>query len=395
MPGLLPTVDPDGLLEFSVVYTDRALNHMSKRFGGVMREISRMLKTVYHAKSTVLVPGSGTFGMEAVARQFATGKHVLVIRNGWFSYRWTQIFDMGGIPASHTVLKARRTGTGKQSPWTPAPIAEVVATIAAEKPAVVFAPHVETAAGMILPDDYLRAVADAVHAVGGLFVLDCIASGAMWVDMQATGVDVLVSAPQKGWSSSPCCAMVMLSERARAAIDGTTSTSFSVDLKKWMQIMETYEGGGHAYHATMPTDALTRLAEVMLETETYGFERVKQEQQLLGTKVRALFESRGIPSVAAEGFKSPGVVVSYTEDAELQSSKKFLAQGLQTAAGVPLQCDEPADFATFRIGLFGLEKWHNVDRTVAQLSAALDRVGIASAAAAPVAAAKVMEPAHA
>ena len=392
MPGLLPTVDPDGLLEFSVVYTDRALNHMSKRFGGVMREISRMLKTVYRAKSTVLVPGSGTFGMEAVARQFATGKHVLVIRNGWFSYRWTQIFDMGGIPASHTVMKARRTGTGKQSPWTPAPIAEVVAKIAAEKPAVVFAPHVETAAGMILPDDYLRAVADAVHAVGGLFVLDCIASGAMWVDMAATGVDVLVSAPQKGWSSSPCCAMVMLSERARAAIDGTTSTSFSVDLKKWMQIMETYEAGGHAYHATMPTDALTRLAEVMLETEAYGFERVKNEQQQLGTKVRALFESRGIPSVAAVGFKAPGVVVSYTEDAELQSSKKFLAEGFQTAAGVPLQCDEPADFATFRIGLFGLEKWHNVDRTVAQLSAALDRVGIASA---PVAAAKVLEPAHA
>ena len=395
MPSLLPTVDPDGLLEFSVVYTDRALNHMSKRFGGVMREISRMLKTVYHAKSAVLVPGSGTFGMEAVARQFAGGKHVLVIRNGWFSYRWTQIFDMGGIPASHTVMKARRTGTGKQSPWIPAPIAEVVATIAAEKPAVVFAPHVETAAGMILPDDYLRAVSDAVHAVGGLFVLDCIASGAMWVDMKATGVDVLVSAPQKGWSSSPCCAMVMLSERARAAIDGTTSTSFSVDLKKWMQIMETYEGGAHAYHATMPTDALTRLAEVMLETEAYGFERVRNEQLLLGTKVRALFESRGIPSVAAEGFKAPGVVVSYTEDAELQSSKKFLAEGLQTAAGVPLQCDEPADFATFRIGLFGLEKWHNVDRTVAQLSAALDRVGVASATAAPVAEAKVLEPAHA
>ena len=383
MPGLLPTVDPDGLLEFSVVYTDRALNHMSTRFGGVMREISRMLKTVYHAKSTVLVPGSGTFGMEAVARQFAGGKHVLVIRNGWFSYRWTQIFDMGGIPASHTVMKARRTGTSKQSPWTPAPIAEVVATIAAEKPAVVFAPHVETAAGMILPDDYLRAVSDAVHAVGGLFALDCIASGAMWVDMAATGVDVLVSAPQKGWSSSPCCAMVMLSERARAAIDGTTSTSFSVDLKKWMQIMETYENGGHAYHATMPTDALTRLAEVMLETEAYGFERVKQEQQLLGTKVRALFESRGIPSVAAEGFKAPGVVVSYTEDAELQSSKKFLAEGLQTAAGVPLQCDEPADFATFRIGLFGLEKWHNVDRTVAQLAAALDRVGVKGTVRAP------------
>ena len=379
MPGLFPTVDPDGLLEFSVVYTDRSLNHMSKRFGAVMREISRMLKTVYHAKSSVLVPGSGTFGMEAVARQFATGKHVLVIRNGWFSYRWTQIFDMGGIPASHTVMKARRVNATKQSPWTPAPIAEVAAKIAAEKPAVVFAPHVETAAGMILPDDYLRAVADAVHAVGGLFVLDCIASGAMWVDMQATGVDVLVSAPQKGWSSSPCCAMVMLSERARAAIDATTSTSFACDLKKWMQIMETYEAGGHAYHATMPTDALTRLCEVMLETEAYGFDRVRGEQLLLGTKVRALFEGRGIPSVAADGFKAPGVVVSYTEDAGLQSSKKFLAEGLQTAAGVPLQCDEPADFSTFRIGLFGLDKWHNVDKTVANLAGALDRIGIGGA----------------
>ena len=382
MPGLLPDVDPNGLLEFSVVYTDRALNHMSKRFQGVMKDITRILKTVYHAKSSVLVPGSGTFGMEAVARQFATGKKAMVIRNGWFSYRWTQIFDQGNIPASSTVLKARRTGTGtgKQATWIPAPIAEVVAAIAAERPDVVFAPHVETAAGMILPDDYLRAVSDAVHAVGGLFVLDCIASGAMWVDMDATGVDVLVSAPQKGWSSSPCCAMVMLSERARTAIDGTTSTSFACDLKKWLQIMETYENGGHAYHATMPTDALTRLCEVMKETEAYGFERVRSEQIALGAKVRALFESRGIPSVAAEGFKAPGVVVSYTEDAGLQSSKKFLAEGLQTAAGVPLQCDEPADFATFRIGLFGLEKWHNVDRTVGQLASALDRLGIKAAA---------------
>ncbi len=376
MPGLLPDVDPNGLLEFSVVYTDRALNHMSKRFQGVMKDISRILKTVYHAKSSALVPGSGTFGMEAVARQFATGKKAMVIRNGWFSYRWTQIFDQGHIPASSTVLKARRTGTGKQATWIPAPIAEVVAAIAVERPNVVFAPHVETAAGMILPDDYLRAVSEAVHAVGGLFVLDCIASGAMWVDMEATGVDVLVSAPQKGWSSSPCCAMVMLSERARTAIDGTTSTSFACDLKKWLQIMETYENGGHAYHATMPTDALTRLCEVMKETEAYGFERVRSEQIALGAKVRALFESRGIPSVAAEGFKAPGVVVSYTEDAELQSSRKFLAEGLQTAAGVPLQCDEPADFSTFRIGLFGLEKWHNVDRTVGQLAAALDRLRI-------------------
>ena len=378
MPGLLPQIDPEGLLEFSVVYTDRALNHMSQRFQGVMKDISAILKEVYHAKSAILVPGSGTFGMEAVARQFATDKKTLVIRNGWFSYRWTQIFDMGRIPAQSTVLKARRVGESKQAPWIPCPIEEVVATIAREKPDVVFAPHVETAAGMILPDDYLRAVSDAVHAVhavGGLFVLDCIASGAMWVDMEATGVDVLVSAPQKGWSGSPCCAMVMLSERARAAIDGTTSTSFACDLKKWLQIMEAYEGGAHMYHATMPTDALTRLREVMQETRNYGFEKVRAEQMDLGTKVRALFENKGIVSVAAEGFKAPGVVVSYTEDPGLQNSKKFLAVGLQTAAGVPLQCDEPADFSTFRVGLFGLEKLHNVDRTVAQLEAALDKIG--------------------
>jgi aspartate aminotransferase-like enzyme len=374
MPGLLPSVDPQGLLEFSVVYTDRALNHMSQSFQGVMTGISAILKQVYHAHSVALVPGSGTFGMEAVARQFASDKPVLIIRNGWFSYRWTQILDMGRITSQATVLKARRTGAGAQAPWTPAPIDEVVATIAAQKPAVVFAPHVETAAGMILPDDYLKQVADAVHAVGGLFVLDCIASGAMWVNMQATGVDVLISAPQKGWSSSPCCAMVMMSERARKAIDATTSTSFACDLKKWLQIMETYEAGAHAYHATMPTDALTRLYAVMQETQAYGFDKVRQEQIELGRKVRQLFESRGIPSVAAEGFQAPGVVVSYTTDPDLQNSKKFLAQGLQTAAGVPLQCDEPADFMTFRIGLFGLEKWHNVERTVGHLAAALERV---------------------
>jgi aspartate aminotransferase-like enzyme len=376
MPGLLPNIDPDGLLEFSVVYTDRALNHMSKRFQGVMTDIGSILKEVYHAQSAVLVPGSGTFGMEAVARQFATGKKTLVIRNGWFSYRWTQIFDMGHIPSESTVLKARRVGDGKQAPWIPCPVDEVVAAIHANKPDVVFAPHVETAAGMILPDDYLQAVSAAVHDVGGLMVLDCIASGAMWVDMQATGIDVLVSAPQKGWSSSPCCAMVMLSERARAAIDNTTSTSFACDLKKWLQIMEAYEGGGHAYHATMPTDALTRLREVMQETRDYGFEKVKAEQVALGAAVRSLFERRGIQSVAAEGFKAPGVVVSYTDDAGIQNSKKFLALGLQTAAGVPLQCDEPADFMSFRVGLFGLEKLHNVERSVAQLAAALDQMGV-------------------
>ncbi len=376
MPGLLPNVDPDGLLEFSVVYTDRSLNHMSRSFQGVMTDISDILKEVYNAPSAVVVPGSGTYGMEAVARQFAAGKHVMVLRNGWFSYRWTQIFDIGQIPASSTVLKARPLGTGAQAPWAPAPIAEVQATIAREKPALVFAPHVETASGMILPDNYLKAVADAVHAVGGLFVLDCIASGTMWVDMQATGVDVLISAPQKGWSSSPCCAMVMLSERARATIEGTTSSSFACDLKKWLQIMETYEKGGHAYHATLPTDALARLRAAMKETQAYGFAKVKAEQQDLGNKVRQLFESRGLPSVAVEGFKAPGVVVSYTTDPDIQSGKKFIAEGLQTAAGVPLQCDEGADFMTFRVGLFGLEKWHQADRTVGQLAGALDRIGL-------------------
>ncbi|WP_332824084.1 aminotransferase class V-fold PLP-dependent enzyme [Ramlibacter sp.] len=376
MPGLLPNVDPDGLLEFSVVYTDRALNHMSRSFQGVMTDISSILKDVYKAHSTALVPGSGTFGMESVARQFATGKDVLVLRNGWFSYRWTQIFEMGNIPASSTVLKARKQGSGPTAPYLPAPIAEVTATIREKKPAVVFAPHVETASGMILPDDYMRAVADAVHEHGGLFVLDCIASGAMWVDMKACGIDVLISAPQKGWSSSPCCAMVCLSERARKAIDGTTSTSFAMDLKKWLQIMESYEGGAHMYHATMPTDALTRLRATMKETQAYGFAKVKAEQEDLGRKVRALFESRGFPSVAADGYKAPGVVVSYTTDPEIQSSKKFLAEGLQTAAGVPLQCDEGPDFKTFRLGLFGLDKWHHVDRTVKSLADALDRIGV-------------------
>ena len=375
MPALLPHIDPDGLLEFSVVYTDRALNHMSQRFQGVMRDISTMLKSVYSAQSSVLVPGSGTFGMEAVARQFATGKNVLVIRNGWFSYRWSQIFDMGNIPSHATVLKARRLSQDSQAAWIPCPIEEVVATILADKPAVVFAPHVETSAGMILPDGYLRAVADAVHQVGGLFVLDCIASGTIWVDMKATGVDVLVTAPQKGWSGSPCCAMVMLSERARSAIDSTTSSSFACDLKKWLQVMEAYENGTHMYHTTMPTDAITRLQEVMHETQDYGFDKVCAEQWDLGHKVRGLMEGRGIRSVAAPGFQAPGVVVSYTTDTGMHNSKGFSALGLQTAAGVPLQCDEPADFMTFRIGLFGLDKLHNADRSVTHLAAALDEMG--------------------
>jgi aspartate aminotransferase-like enzyme len=372
MPALLPNVDPDGLLEYSVVYTDRALNHMSARFQGVMRDVSGVLKEVYRAKSAVIVPGSGSFGMEAVARQFATGQRALVIRNGWFSYRWTQIFEMGRIPAEEIVLKARRAEAGAKAPFAPAPIEEVVATILERKPAVVFAPHVETSAGMRLPDAYLKRVADAVHEIGGLFVLDCIASGTIWVDMAATGVDVLVSAPQKGWSGPPCCAFVMLSERARAKIDSTASTSFACDLKKWLQIMEAYEGGAHAYHATMPTDTLAKVRDVMFEARAYGFDQLRDEQEALGARVRALLEARGFTSVAAAGFQAPGVVVSYTDDPEIQNGKKFAAQGLQIAAGVPLQCDEGADFRTFRIGLFGFDKLHDADRSVAALERALD-----------------------
>ena len=374
MPGLLPNVDPEGLLEYSVVYTDRALNHMSQAFQGVMNDISGVLKTVYGASAAIVVPGSGTFGMEAVARQFATGRRCLVIRNGWFSYRWTQIFDMGSIPSESLVLKARQIGEGAQAPFAPAPIEEVVATIAAEKPDLVFAPHVETSSGMILPDDYIRAMADAVHAVGGMLVIDCIASGTIWLDMKAVGADILISAPQKGWSGSPCCGLVMLSEEARKRIEQTTSTSFACDLRKWMQIMDAYLGGAHAYHATMPTDGLRTLRDVMAETEGYGFDEVRDQQQELGDKVRALLESKGIPSVAAPGFQAPGVVVSYTDADAIQSGKAFLAAGLQIAAGVPLQCDEPEGFKTFRLGLFGLDKLRNVERTVATLEAALGKL---------------------
>ncbi len=376
MPGLLPHVDPDGLMEFSVVYTDRALNHMSKKFIGVMGDILHTLKHAYHAHTAVIVPGSGTFGMEAVARQFANKEKVLIVRNGWFSYRWTQIFEEGGLGGGAVICKARQQGTGAQAAWAPCPADEVAAAIRKEKPKVVFAPHVETASGIILPDDYIQTISAAAHEVGALLVLDCVASGAMWVDMQKTGVDVLITAPQKGWSGPPCCAMVMLSERARKAIDDTKSSSFSCDLKKWMQIAEGYEKGQHAYHATMPTDSLVQLRDVMKEAEAYGFDLLKSEQVDLGKKVRALLESRGFPSVAADGFKAPGVVVSYTTDPEIQNSKKFASVGLQTAAGVPLMCDEGPDFKTFRIGLFGLDKWHNVDRTVGFVRKALDDMGV-------------------
>jgi len=374
MSALLPNVDPDGLLEFSVVFTDRSLNHMSAQFQGVMRDINEMLLDVYNAKACAIIPGGGTYAMEAVARQFATDQKALILRNGWFSFRWTQIFEACNMPSEDYVMKARRSGNAHQSPFAPAPIDEVVAKIKSEQPAVVFAPHVETSSGMILPDDYVKAVADAVHSVGGLFVLDCIASGCIWVDMAATGVDVLISAPQKGWSASPCAGLVMMSDAAIARMGDTDGTSFSANLKTWSNIMNAYTGGGHAYHATMPTDALKDFRDTMLETRDYGFEKLKAAQQELGDKVRAVLATRGFTSVAATGFGAPGVVVSYTDDAGLQNGSKFSAQGVQIAAGVPLRCDEPEDYSTFRLGLFGLDKLYDVDATVARLEAVLDQV---------------------
>lgn len=374
MSTLLPDFDPDGLLEYSVVYTDRSLNHMSQSFQGVMKDISATLKEVYNAHSVAVVPGSGTFGMEAVARQFATGKKAMVLRNGWFSYRWTQIMDMGDIPASSLVLKARPVSNEFQAPYIPAPLDEVLATIAAEKPDILFAPHVETSSGLLLPDDYLKAVADAVHAVGGLFVLDCIASGCQWVDMQACGVDILLSAPQKGWTGYPCCALVMMSELARERIEETTNTSFACDLKRWLQIMEAYESGAHAYHTTMPTNGLQRFRDVMMETKEFGFAKAMACQLELGRRVRDLLESKGIKSVSAEGFQAPGVIVNFTERTDFQNASRFVAEGVQVAAGVPLECDEGVDFRSFRLGLFGLDKLQNLDRTVDRLKDVLARI---------------------
>ncbi len=374
MPALLDTVDPNGLEEFSVVFTDRSLNHMSVQFQQIMRGISGMLKDVYNADAVAIIPGGGTFGMEAVARQFARDKNVLVVRNGWFSYRWSQIIETGGLTASATVLKARQVGNSSPSPFAPAPIEEVVSAIREQRPEVVFAPHVETSAGVILPDEYVTAMASAAHEVGALMVLDCIASGCAWVDMKATGVDVLISAPQKGWSASPCAGLVMMSERAEARLDETSSDSFAIDLKKWRQIMVAYETGGHAYHATMPTNALRDFHDTMIETKDYGFEKLRDAQWALGDGVRAMLQEKGVISVAADGFGAPGVVVSYTADPEVQNGKKFAALGMQIAAGVPLQCDEPEGFSTFRLGLFGLDKLYDVDGTIARLRRVLDQV---------------------
>ena len=364
-------VDPQGLQEFSVVFTDRSLNHMSQRFQGVMRDVSALLKEVYQGTATALVPGGGSYAMEAVARQFGQGR-VLIVRNGWFSYRWSQIFEAGGFCSEINVVMARRSGNEARAPFAPPPIDEVVAKIRELRPEAIFAPHVETSSGIILPDEYVSALAAAAREVGALLVLDCIASGCVWVDMAATGVDVLISAPQKGWSAAPSAGIVVLGPRAEERLAATNSNSFALDLKKWRAIMAAYEAGGHAYHATMPTDAIVGLRDAMLETKAMGFAEAKAAQWALGREVRAVLAARGVASVAATGFQAPGVVVSYTDDPDIQSGAKFRMAGYQIAAGVPLQVGEGAEYRSFRLGLFGLDKLADVGGTVARLTLGLD-----------------------
>ena len=378
MPSLLPHLDPDGLLEYSVVFSDRSLNSMSQTFCDVMKDLSQRLKSTYVAHSVAVIPGGGTYGMEAIARQFADNEHCLVVRNGWFSYRWTQILEMGSIAKSSTILTARPLTDDTRSPFTPPPLAMLLEVILAEKPKVVFCPHVETSAGIILPDDYLRAIAQAVHAYGGLFVLDCVASGMVLIDMESVGVDVLLTAPQKGWSSTPCAALVMMSHRARVLTEERTSSSFANDLKRWVKIMETYEQGGHAYHATMPTDALRQLRDTLVEADKIGLAHLQEAQWTLGHRLRKILTARGLPSVAAQGFQAPSVIVSYTEDPEIKSGKRFSEHGIQIAAGVPLKCGEVEGFSTFRVGLFGFDKLLEIDRTLQQFTMALEAMDLST-----------------
>ena len=359
---------------------------MSDPFQTVMRDLNACLKTTYQADKVAIIPGSGTFGMEAVMRQFAREEHVLVLRNGWFSFRWTEIADMGGangIPRSHTVLKARPvekayhdTSTCPHPQYAPHPIDDVIQRIQDERPAVLFAPHVETSTGMMLSDAYIRKAAAAMHEVGGLFVLDCIASGTVWADMNDLGVDVVISAPQKGWTGPACAALVMMSERAVAKMERTDEDSFSLSLKRWSSIMDLYERGGFGYHTTMPTDALRDFHEVTVETMRYGMAELKAAQLELGATARELLDSRGLTSVAAPGSEAPGVLVYYSPlgvDNPLMMTR-FKNHGLQIAMGVPWRIDEPDGTRTFRLGLFGLDKMKNIPGTVGKLEKALDAV---------------------
>ena len=364
--------DPAGLKEYSVVYTDRALNHMSTKYCDVAKEVSSTLNEVYNSHRAVMLPGSGTYGMEATARALATDKKVLVLRNGYFSYRWTDIFDQTGIPSDVTVLKGSPVGASSRPQFTPHPLEDVLATIRREKPAVVFAPHVETSTGIKLPDEYVAEVGAAVQEHGGHFVLDCIASGTYWTDMKALNVDVVITAPQKGWTGPACVGLTMLSERATEAVRASKPKSMVLNLSKWLDVAESYDNGGFMYYTTMPTDAITLFRDVAAETKEYGFAKAKEDFILLGQEVRDMMASKGFTTVAADGYHAPGVVVAYTDDPNM--FPKFKSQGFQVAAGVPFMIDEPTGNHTFRIGLFGIDKLYNRARTVSRLAEGIDAV---------------------
>lgn len=372
MPARNPAVDPEGLLEYSVVFSDRSLNHMSARFRERMRALSAGLCATHGADELVLVPGGGSFAMEAVARAFARGRRCLVLRNGWFSHRWVQIFEAGRLPAACTVLQAQPLAPDRpQSAWQPAPLDRVLETIARERPDCVFAAQVETSAGILLPETWIAAIGAAARQAGALFVLDAVAAGAVWADMAQGAIDVLLSAPQKGWSASPCAGVVLLGARAIERLP-PAADSFVLDLGRWRQIMQAYAAGGHAYHATLPTDALAVFADRVEETRAAGLARLRTAQFELGKRIRALLGARGHASVAAPGFEAPSVVVCHTDDPALHDGSRFVAAGLQIAAGVPLMCGEPAGFRSFRIGLFGLDKLLDVEGCVQRFEQGLD-----------------------
>ncbi|WP_432481032.1 aminotransferase class V-fold PLP-dependent enzyme [Moraxella sp. ZY200743] len=373
MPALRNDIDPDGLLEYSVVYTDRALNHMSKEFQGVMRDLSAELKSLYQADAVAIVPGSGTSGMEAVVRAFAKDKEVMIIRNGWFSYRWTQILEATDVARSSKVFCANHA-EATQAVFFPANIDEVTAFVRENRPQVVFAPHVETASGMMLTDAYIKALGEAVHEVGGILVIDCIASGCIWLDMKALGIDVLISAPQKGLSSTPCAGLVMMNKQAKEMALNSTPSSFSLDLKAWINIITAYENGGHAYHATMPTDGLKQLREALFEAKAVGYDVLKSAQVKLGKDILKVLNDKGICSVAHPEYQARGVVVCHAPSEAVHKGVAFAEQGLQIAAGTPLQVGEPEGYQSFRIGLFGLDKLTDIEGTVARFKAAADKV---------------------
>ena len=376
MPALRDDIDPSGLLEYSVVYTDRALNHMSQTFQTVIKDLSNLLKSLYHADAVAIVPGSGTFGMEAVARTFADNKDCVIIRNGWFSYRWTQILETGNIAKSSQVFCANnhaKNATDK-AVFAPADINTVTDFIYQNRPAVVFAPHVETASGIMLSEAYIAALAKAIHDVGGVLVIDCIASGCMWLDMQKLGIDVLLSAPQKGLSSTPCAGLVMLSKSAKELVLQSKATSFALDLKAWLGIITAYENGGHAYYATMPTDGLRQLRDTLKECQTIGFDVLKNAQMTLAQQILSVLQSKGIKSVAHQDYQAAGVIVCHAPTDALHKGIAFAQVGVQIAAGTPLQVGESDDYKSFRIGLFGLDKLTDINGTVARFAKACDKV---------------------